>query len=111
MANAPPNTFDHSLMPEPRSSLKSSQPQKRPTRLLVFHSGKAMASPTLRTPPLVSVLATAHNIPASSAHTRRGGGARRAEKRKPGPGSSGGTVQRATKAPSTRPRERRKGEN
>ena len=73
MAKAPPNTFDHPFMPEPRSSLKSSQPQKRPTRLLVFQSGKAMARPTLRTAKMVSVLATAHSIPASSAHTIRCG--------------------------------------
>src|ERR1035438_3031494 len=48
MAAAPPNTLVHPFTPEPRSSLNSSQPQKRPTRLLVFHSGKAMESPTLR---------------------------------------------------------------
>ncbi len=98
-------------MPEPRSSLKSSQPQKRPTRLLVFHSGKAMDRPTLRTAKMVSVLATAHNIPASSAQTMRCGLSRRSAKIKPVPLSSVGTVQRATKAPITMPMEMRKGEN
>ena len=111
MAKAPPNTFAHPLMPEPRSSLKSSQPQNRPTRLLVFHSGKAMARPTLRTAKMVSVLATAHSIPASSAHTIRCGLSRRSANRKPVPLSSVGTVQRATNAPITMPMEMMKGEN
>ena len=111
MANAPPKTFTHSLAPEPRNSLKSSQPQKRPTRLLVFHSGKAMDRPTLRTAKMVSVLATAHNIPASIAHTMRWGLSRRSEKIKPVPLSSVGTVQRATNAPITMPMERMKGAN
>src|SRR5260221_8070485 len=60
IAHAPPSTFDHPLKPEPRNSLNSSQPQKSPTRLLVFHSGKAIARPTLRTAKMVSVLPTAH---------------------------------------------------
>src|ERR1035437_3981136 len=111
MAVAPPNTFDHPIKPEPRSSLKSSHPQKRPTRELVFQSGKAMARPTLRTAKMVSVLATAHNIPARSAHTMRCGLSRRSSNRKPVPFSSMGTVQRATKAPITMPMERMKGAN
>ena len=73
IAHAPPSTFDQPLKPEPRSSLKSSHPQKSPTRLFVFQRGKAMASPTLRTAKMVRVLPTAHNIPASSAHTIRWG--------------------------------------
>src|SRR5437879_9990955 len=36
------------ILSAPRSSLNSSQPQNSPTRLLVFHSGNAMESPTLR---------------------------------------------------------------
>src|ERR1039458_8119650 len=111
MANAPPNTFDHSLIPEPRSSLKSSQPQNRPTRLFVFHSGKAMARPTLRTAKMVSVLPTAQSIPAITAHTIRCGLSRRSAKRNPVPLSSVGTVQRATNAPITMPMEMRNGEN
>ena len=111
MANAPPSTFAHPLKPEPRSSLKSSQPQNKPTRLLMFHSGKAMARPTLRTAKMVSVLATAHNIPASSAHTMRCGLSRRSANRNPVPLSSVGTVQRATNAPITMPMEMRNGEN
>src|ERR1017187_6266037 len=111
MANAPPNTFDHSLIPEPRSSLKSSQPQNRPTRLFVFHSGKAMARPTLRTAKMVSVLPTAQSIPAITAHTIRCGLSRRSSNRNPVPFSSVGTVQRATNAPMTIPMEMMKGEN
>src|ERR1017187_6174110 len=111
IARAPPNTFDHSLIPEPRSSLNSSQPQKRPTRLLVFQSGKAMARPTLRTAKMVRVLPTAHNIPASTAHTIRCGLSRRSSNRNPVPFSSVGTVQRATNAPMTMPMEMMKGEN
>ena len=38
---------------------------------LVFHSGKAMARPTSRMAKTVSVLATAHRAPASSAQTMR----------------------------------------
>src|ERR1017187_7832645 len=71
MAAAPPNTLVHPFTPEPRSSLNSSQPQKRPTRLLVFHSGKAMESPTLRIANTVKVLATAQSIPANTAQTMR----------------------------------------
>ncbi len=111
MANAPPSTFAHSFKPAPRSSLKSSQPQKRPTRLLVFHSGKAMARPTLRTAKMVSVLPTAQSIPASTAQTIRCGLSRRSLKRNPVPLSSVGTVQRATNAPITMPMEMMKGEN
>ena len=111
MAKAPPRTFDHSLMPEPRSSLNSSHPQKRPTRLLVFQSGKAMARPTLRTAKMVRVLPTAHSIPASTAQTIRCGLSSRSSKEKPVPFSSVGTVQRATKAPITMPMEMMKGEN
>ena len=70
-----------------------------------------MARPTLRTAKMVSVLPTAHSIPASSAHTIRCGFSRRSLKRKPVPFSSVGTVQRATKAPITMPMEMMKGEN
>ena len=68
IAAAPPSTFAQSRAREPRNSLKSTQPQRTPTKLLVFHRGNAMASPTLRTAKMVSVLATAQSIPASSAH-------------------------------------------
>ena len=55
----------------PASSRKSTRPHSRPKRELAFHSGKAMASPTSRMAKTVSVLATAHSAPASSAHTIR----------------------------------------
>ena len=90
MAHAPPITLAQSRTREPRSSLNSRHPQKSPTRLLVFHSGKAMARPTLRTAKMVSVLATAHNIPPSSAHTMRCGLSRRSAKTNPVPLSSVG---------------------
>ena len=110
IAKAPPSTFDHPLNPEPRSSLKSNHPQNKPTRLFVFHSGNAIARPTSRTAKMVSVLATAHSVPASSAHTIRCGLSRRSWKRNPVPFSRVGTVQRATKAPMTIPIEMMKGE-
>src|ERR1017187_1206415 len=110
MAAAPPNTFDHPFTPDPRNSLNSSQPQKRPTRLLVFHSGKAMESPTLRIANTVKVLATAQSIPASTAHTIRWAFSRKSSSRKPVPFSAMGTVQRATNTPATMPSEMTKGE-
>src|SRR5208337_4375901 len=111
IANAPPTTLAQSLAPDPRSSLKSRQPHARPTRLFMFHNGNAMARPTFRTPKTVSVLPTAHSIPASSAHTIRCGFSRRSLNRNPVPFSSVGTVQRATNAPITIPMEMMKGEN
>ena len=71
IAAAPPITFAQSFVRDPRSSLNSRHPQKSPTRLFVFHSGNAIARPTLRTAKIVSVLATAHSIPPTSAHTIR----------------------------------------
>ena len=111
IAAAPPTTLAQFFAFDPRSSLNNRQPQKSPTRLLVFHSGNAMARPTLRTPKMVSVLATAHSIPASSAHTIRCGFSRRSLNRNPVPLSIVGTVQRATNAPITIPMEMMKGEN
>ncbi len=60
---------------------------------------------------MVSVLPTAHSIPASSAHTIRCGLARKSSNRNPVPFSSVGTVQRATNAPITIPMEMMNGEN
>ena len=111
IANAPPTTFAQSLAPDPCNSLKSRQPHANPTRLFMFHSGNAMARPTLRTPKTVSVLPTAQSIPASSPHTIRCGFSRRSLNMNPVPFSSVGTVQRATKAPITMPIEMMKGEN
>src|SRR5207247_5993641 len=42
---APPSTPSQRADPASRSSLKSSVPQRMPSRLLAFHSGNAMASP------------------------------------------------------------------
>src|ERR1035441_9813493 len=95
MAADPPNTLAHPFTPEPRSSLNSSQPQKRPTRLLVFHSGKATESPTLRIANTVKVLATAQSIPANTAQTMRWAFSRRSSSRKPVPLRAMGTVQRS----------------
>ena len=110
MAAAPPSTFIQSFVAEPRSSLNSSQPQNSPTRLLVFHSGKAMERPTSRMAKTVSVLATAHNMPARMAQTMRWGFSLRSMRTKPVPLRATGTVQRATKTPATMPSEMMKGE-
>src|SRR3954465_10535886 len=62
IASEPPSTLTSCARPALRSSLNRSHPQNSPTRLLVFHNGKAMESPTLRIANTVRVLATAHNI-------------------------------------------------
>src|ERR1700684_133936 len=110
IAPAPPITFTQSFVREPCSSLNSRQPQKSPTRLFVFHSGNAIARPTLRTAKIVSVLATAHSIPPTSAHTIRCGFSRRSSNTNPVPFSIVGIVHRATNAPITIPIEIRNGE-
>src|ERR1019366_2022456 len=108
---APPSTFSHCFAPEFLSSLNSNQPQNKPTRLLVFHRGKAMERPTLRMANTVSVLATAHNMPARMAHTKRCFFSLRSSQIYPVPFNSMGTVQRATNTPATMPNEMIKGGN
>ena len=63
MANAPPRTFIDWRAPAPRNSLNKNHPQNKPTRLLMFHNGKATESPTSRMAKTVSVFATAHRAP------------------------------------------------
>ena len=70
---APPRTPSQRRQSAPRSSWKKTTPQKIPSRLLLFHNGKAMLRPTSRTAKIVRVLATAHKQPASTAHTIRCG--------------------------------------
>src|SRR5580698_4963 len=110
IATAPPITLAQSLAFDPCSSRNRRHPQASPTRLFVFQSGNAIASPTLRTAKMVSVFPTAHNMPPSTAHTIRCGLSRRSLNRNPVPFSNVGTVQRATNAPITMPIEMMNGE-
>src|SRR6516165_9188746 len=70
---APPTTPIQRRRPACRSSLKNRQPHKIPSRLFEFHNGKAMLRPISRIAKIVSVLATAHKQPASSAQSTRCG--------------------------------------
>ncbi len=106
----PPSTLIHCCEPASRSSLNSSQPQKSPTRLFTFHSGKAIDSPTLRMAKTVSVLATAQSMPARIAQTIRWAFSRRSAQIYPVPLRTVGTVQRATNTPATIPSEMMNGE-
>src|SRR5918998_4372729 len=99
--SAPPSTPSHRLQPAPRSSLKSSTPQRIPSRLLLFQSGNAMLSPTSRMAKIVSVFATAHRHPASTAQTMRCGACRRSAPTYDVPWMSAGRLQRARKTPTT----------
>src|ERR1043166_4041 len=76
-------------------------PQRMPSRLLLFQSGKAMLRPTSRTAKMVSVLATAHKLPASTAQTMRWGAWRRSSRTKAVPWIRAGRLQRARKTPRT----------
>src|ERR1700728_82547 len=101
MKTPPPRTPSQRIPPAWCSSLNSSQPQKMPSRLLVFHSGNAMLRPTLRMAYMVSVLATAHMDPASTAHTIKCGAWRRSLRTCNVPRMKAGTLQRARKTPNT----------
>src|SRR6266700_2468722 len=68
MAREPSSTLATLAAPAPFNSPKRRRPQRMPTSELVFQSGKAMARPTSRIAKTVSVLATAHNMPASTAN-------------------------------------------
>ena len=92
----------HVAPPAPFSSPKSSRPQRMPTSEFVFHSGKAMARPTSRIAKTVSVLATAHSIPARHREWELVAGCvLRSRNTARVPLSSVGTLQRATKTPAT----------
>src|SRR6476469_10018080 len=69
ISSAPPITPNQRRASAPRSSPKKRTPQRIRSRLLLFQSGKAMLKPTSRTAKIVSVLATAHRHPASTAQT------------------------------------------
>src|SRR3954464_54923 len=110
MASAPRTTLATLRALAPRSSPNNSQPQKMPTRELVFQSGKAMARPTSRMAKTVRVLATAHSMPAMMAVGMRWRLAARSEKTLRVPLTRVGSDQRAVKTPATMQREMAKGE-
>src|SRR3974390_3193861 len=72
----PPNTPAHRRQPAWHNSLKNRKPQRMPIKLLEFHKGNAMLKPTSRMAKTVSVFATAHRQPASTAQNTRGGARR-----------------------------------
>src|SRR4051812_43933662 len=110
IARAPRTTLAMLRALAPLSSPNNNQPQKMPTSELVFQSGKAMARPTSRMANTVSVLATAHNMPAMMAVGMRWRLAARSEKTLRVPLTSVGRDQRAVKTPATMHSEIAKGE-
>src|SRR5437762_1147845 len=103
--SAPPSTPSQRRQSAPRSSWKNGTPQRIPSRLLLFHNGNAMLSPTSRTAKIVSVLATAHRQPASTAHTMRCGACLRSAATYDVPWIKAGNVHRARNTPITMPNE------
>src|SRR5882757_6222257 len=95
----------------PSSSRNSTLPQNSPISAFAFHIGNATASPTSRIAKTVSVFATAHSAPASSAHTIRCFFSARSAKTYPVPFSRVGNVQRAVNTPATIQSEIANGEN
>jgi hypothetical protein len=101
ISSAPPITPAQRRQSASRSSWKSTTPQKIPSRLLLFHSGNAIVSPTSRIAKIVSVLATAHSAPASTDHTMRCGACRKSARMCDVPWISAGRLQRARNTPNT----------
>ena len=110
MAIAPISTLAIVLRSAPRSSPNSAHPQKIPIKEFAFHKGNAMARPTSRIANTVSVFATAHKAPATSAQTIRCFFSIRSETTERVPLIRVGKVHRAVKTPATMHREMAKGE-
>src|SRR5262249_25843866 len=98
---APPSTLSQRIALASRSSSKRRYPQKIPSRLFVFHKGKAMLKPTSRIAKMVNVLATAQRQPASTAQTTRWGAWRTSWRTLLWPRMRAGKLQRARKTPTT----------
>src|ERR1700687_2069684 len=64
ITSAPPRTQSQRRQPAWRNSLKKRKPQRMPSRLLEFHSGKAMLRPMSRMAKMVLGLGTAQRDPA-----------------------------------------------
>ena len=101
ITTAPPTTPIHRRHPACRSSLKNRNPHKMPSRLFEFHSGNAMLRPISRIAKIVSVFATAHRQPASSAQSTRCGARRTSARTEEVPITSAGRLHRARKTPTT----------
>src|SRR5882757_2042451 len=108
---APTTTLLMFLPLAPSNSRNSTLPQNSPINAFAFHIGNATASPTSRIAKTVSVFATAHSAPASSAHTIRCFFSARSAKTYPVPFSRVGNVQRAVNTPATIQSEIANGEN
>src|SRR5215472_806454 len=101
ITKAPPSTPTQRRNPAFRSSLKSSDPQIIPSRLLELHSGNAMLRPISRIANTVRVLATAHMHPAIAAQMTKCGALRPSSLTPAVPWISAGSDQRARNTPET----------
>src|SRR5450432_103947 len=110
MTSAPPSTPAQRRQLAWRSSLKKRNPQRMPSKLLEFQSGKAMLRPISRTAKMVKVLATAQRQPARTAHRIKWGARRTSARTDDVPRIRAGRLQRARKTPITIIREIATGE-
>jgi len=90
--------------------LKKRNPQKIPSKLFEFQSGKAMLSPTSRMAKMVSVFATAQRQPARTAQIIKCGARRTSARTDEVPRINAGKLHRARKTPITMIREIATGE-
>src|SRR5882672_1668398 len=110
MTSAPPSTPIQRRQPAWRSSLKKRNPQKIPSKLFEFQSGKAMLKPTSRMAKMVRVLATAQRQPARTAQMTKCGARRTSARTDDVPRINAGRLHRARKTPTTMIREIATGE-
>src|SRR5690349_20243543 len=101
ITSAPPSTPAQRRQPAWRSSLKKRKPQRIPSKLLEFQSGKAMLKPMSRMAKMVKVLATAHKQPARIAQMIKCGARRTSARTDEVPRIKAGRLQRARKTPTT----------
>ncbi len=101
IATVPSTTLMTFAALAPFNSPNSSRPHRMPISELVFHNGNAIASPTSRMANTVSVLATAHSIPARIANGINCRFCPRSRNTARVPLSSVGTLQRAVNTPAT----------
>src|SRR6185437_429668 len=105
IATVPSTTLATFARLAPFSSPKSSRPHRIPISEFVFHRGNAIARPTSRMANTVSVLATAHSMPARIAKGINCVLRRRSRNTARVPLSRVGTLQRAVNTPATMHRE------
>src|SRR2546423_1921200 len=101
ITSVPPKTPAQRRQPAWRNSLKKRNPQRMPSRLLEFQSGKAMLRPMSRMAKIVRVLATAQRQPARMAQMIKCGARRTSARTEEVPRIRAGKLQRARKTPMT----------